>query len=891
VEIIRYFENSTVRAADSGEVNEATRGTGLEFVAEEAPPGGSTQRQIDLASAYVTVVDRKTGQDLCTLLLSQHFPSRRMLANSVTVGNQTYGLELRFKRSQKPYQITLLDVRKDDYVGTNMPRNYSSRVRLEDASRGVEFDTKIWMNNPLRYAGETFYQSGYNRGPAGETSTLQVVKNTGWMIPYVSCMIVATGMLAHFVLLLFRFLRRGSEDGGPGEMTENDGHNTQRAAPAQRNKLPIAVRWFVPLAAILLAATYVMNKALPRTPSPNQMNLVAFGEIPLMYEGRVKPMETLARNSLRIVSNRETFVDGQGNKQPAVRWLLDVIARPEVAERHRVFRIDNLDVLKSLGLERRKGFRYSWRELRERSREFQQLAMDARQQDAQARTLPQRKIIQLLQRVERYRLLTDAVRPLPLPPFPSEQEIAQQPEAASRRVAAITRATRGIPANSQQLAARHPPLLVPVDSADQPWQAYATAKNESYVAQHFQQQEPPPAVEKLSAIFEAYATDRAYEFNDAVAGYQQFLTGQSHPGLDPQMAGFEAFFMRFAPFYHTIPLYVFALLLTVAGWLATVGWPRAAELFRSTSFWLVVLAFAVHTFALAARVAISGRPPVTNLYSSAVFVGWGCVGIGLLLELVSRLGIGNLVAAVSGIGTLIVAHFLAADGDTIRVLQAVLDTQFWLTVHVLTVTLGYSATFLAGLLGIFLVLYLLAKPLVLKLGTVAGRTAGEPRPADLSSEGQVDATKVLGGMIYGTICFAALFSLVGTVLGGLWADDSWGRFWGWDPKENGALMVVLWNALVLHARSAHVVKERGLAVLAIGGNIITAWSWFGVNELGVGLHSYGFTEGVSRALWIFWLSQILLIGAGTLPYLVERVAGRRSGGAALRSSVAARPNV
>ena len=129
-----------------------------------------------------------------------------------------------------------------------------------------------------------------------------------------------------------------------------------------------------------------------------------------------------------------------------------------------------------------------------------------------------------------------------------------------------------------------------------------------------------------------------------------------------------------------------------------------------------------------------------------------------------------------------------------------------------------------------------------------------------------DQRQQLTRMIYGTLCFAIFFSFVGTVLGGLWADDSWGRFWGWDPKENGALIIVLYNALVLHARWGGMVRGRGLALLAIGGNIVTTWSWFGVNALGVGLHSYGANDS-STAMWLltFAASQLALILLGALP--------------------------
>jgi ABC-type transport system involved in cytochrome c biogenesis permease subunit len=177
-----------------------------------------------------------------------------------------------------------------------------------------------------------------------------------------------------------------------------------------------------------------------------------------------------------------------------------------------------------------------------------------------------------------------------------------------------------------------------------------------------------------------------------------------------------------------------------------------------------------------------------------------------------------------------------------EMMRAVLDTNFWLATHVVVVTLGYSATFVGGFLAaIYIVRGVLTR-------TLSETTA-----------------KALGRMVYGIVCFATLFSFVGTVLGGIWADQSWGRFWGWDPKENGALLIVLWNAIILHARWAGLIRDRGLMNMAIFGNIVTAFSWFGVNMLGVGLHSYGFMDAAFKWLMLFNASQVALILLGLLP--------------------------
>ncbi|MDG2208124.1 MAG: cytochrome c biogenesis protein CcsA, partial [Pirellulales bacterium] len=343
--------------------------------------------------------------------------------------------------------------------------------------------------------------------------------------------------------------------------------------------------------------------------------------------------------------------------------------------------------------------------------------------------------------------------------------------------------------------------------------------------------------EAIEAYRNAIAEKKPAELIDSPSILQRTITS-----IFGSFYAFEAWFNRCDAFFIAKVLYIFSFLLGVLGLLI---WRQ--PLLRA-AFWLLVFTFALHTIALLARMYISGRPPVTNLYSSAIFIGWGCVLLAIILELIYRMGIGTIVGSVIGFLTLLVAYFLAADGDTFVVLQAVLDTQFWLATHVVAITLGYSTTFLAGGLGILYILFLFLWRF--------GLASQDERLRD-----------ELPRMIYGVLCFAIFFSFVGTVLGGLWADDSWGRFWGWDPKENGALIIVLWNALVLHARWAGLVRTRGLAVLVVAGNIVTAWSWFGVNELGVGLHSYGFKEGVLRNLLIVVLSQLLIIVIGCLPLM------------------------
>jgi ABC-type transport system involved in cytochrome c biogenesis permease subunit len=830
VEVVRYFENSNLRELKPAEANPATAGTGLKVAAEAARPSAGTDSsgKLDLAAAYVKFTPKQPGAPPLGTYLLAVSPSLTDGAEQVTVGNRTYDVSLRFKRDYKPYSVTLKDVRFDTYMGTQKARNYSSEVRLVDPDRHVDRDVKIWMNNPLRYAGETFYQSNFFNDPVsgGEITGLQVVTNTGWMIPYVGCMIVGVGMLAQFSIVLLRFLNRRASEQSVGNGKPRGAAPKSPARGAEARASGGSLVWcgrLFPLVAVLAFGAWLVGNSMPPRTSDDVPHLFEFSKLPLVYQGRVQPFDTLARNSLRALSDRETFVDAEGRSRPAVQWLLDTITHAPDAAEYKVVRIYNLGVLETLGLERREGYRYSLDELFANMQEFQRQADQARDVPVAELDIYQKKILELDGRLQIYRQLLTAF---------------DQPEIRSAHAMEDFREIL----SKMQLQL---PLAIPPMLPDEAWDPYAVAWAKAWVVTNLMQaktqSEDPrlrvnPATVAFNRILVSYANHDVKEFNEAVSEYRQELVENPPHGWSPAKTDFETFFNHAAPFYHASVLYVFAFVLAALAWL---GW--SAPLNRA-AFWLIALTFAVHTAALIARIYISGRPPVTNLYSAAVFIGWGCVALGLTLEVIYRLGVGNIIAAAAGFSTLLIAHFLAGGGDTFTVLEAVLDTQFWLATHVVVINLGYATTYVAGLLGLIYVLRGVLTPSLTK-----------------------SAARDLARMIYGTLCFSIFFSFVGTVLGGLWADDSWGRFWGWDPKENGALIIVLWNALVLHARWDGMVKERGLAVLAIVGNITVSWSMFGVNELGVGMHSYGFTEGVTLTLVVFVAAQLAVVALGCVP--------------------------
>jgi cytochrome c-type biogenesis protein CcsB len=593
---------------------------------------------------------------------------------------------------------------------------------------------------------------------------------------------------------------------------------------------------------VSLAMVFLGSGMIPPGNPPDKFHLAELGTLPVVDRGRPKPLDTVARTSLMIISGRQYFVEeiqgGEKNQkpsdplpeadpakksngkekevikvsQPAIRWLMDVIVtpvHPEHPERfrdgpalkHKVFRIENEEVLSFFNLEPRPGFRYSLEEMMPRLKDFYLRVEEVGTKDAKKLVLYEAKLMELAQHMKVF----------------------------------------------LELSTWRAPHVIPLNQEN--WLALEEALQKAGV-DAVRQNEAGGAWLDLISTYHAGQID---QFNATLVDYKKYLEKEFPNELG--VTRFETFFNHFAPFYQCAVLYLFVLILACMSWLV---W---SEPLSKAAFWLGMLTLLVHTWALIARMYIQGRPPVTNLYSSAIFIGWGCVVLGLFLEYIYQNGVGSVVGAITGSLSLVIAHYLAQSGDTLEMMQAVLDTNFWLATHVTCITLGYTATFMAGFLGIAFVLLGPIHYLHNRFPRLFPQQFMKNNPNLLAP----NIIQNLNRMIYGVVCFATLLSFTGTVLGGIWADQSWGRFWGWDPKENGALLIVIWNALILHARWGGMVKAPGIAVLAILGNIVTSWSWFGVNMLGVGLHSYGFMEGAIFWLLTFVFSQLIFAGIGLIP--------------------------
>jgi ABC-type transport system involved in cytochrome c biogenesis permease subunit len=255
---------------------------------------------------------------------------------------------------------------------------------------------------------------------------------------------------------------------------------------------------------------------------------------------------------------------------------------------------------------------------------------------------------------------------------------------------------------------------------------------------------------------------------------------------------------------------------------------------------LFITAFMLHSSMLLWRVYILQRPPVSNMFETVIYVPWMAVFFGLLLGLLRRNSFAFLASSLATVLLLLLLELTDLNHSLDQV-QAVLDSQFWLIIHVLMVVGSYGIFLLGSILGHFY----LASALYYK--------------------SKIPSMRILAQLILQSLYAGTAFLIIGTLLGGVWAAESWGRFWDWDPKESWAFISICVYLIGIHAYRFQRIGEFGLAFGAVSGFLAISFTWYGVNYiLGTGLHSYGFGSGGEIYYYFFLLAEIIFLTAALL---------------------------
>jgi ABC-type transport system involved in cytochrome c biogenesis permease subunit len=594
--------------------------------------------------------------------------------------------------------------------------------------------------------------------------------------------------------------------------------------------------------------------------------------VPIQDAGRVKPLNTYAGFLALRLNGKRTLATPDGEKLKPTAWLLDVLFFPEQAAGYQVFMVQDSAVIDAIGLkhdDKRKRDRYSLNELAPGFEKLFGLARQYRQIDEKQRTTLQQQIVALAHNVDEYSSVAghaDFAR-VALPVGKGEsfrrmfagRESASVSEVAAKgaQIAALdvelgndasrteersaaaqllSELDRSLGA-SWSLALYPPRRTAPADTA---WLSPAEV-----VSNGFSNRDASPEHIELLAAFERAARSAGdmAAFEGAFGEFAAKSVAMASARGEFEKVDLEVSYYKSDLLTKGLVFFLLAFVLAAAMWLA----PRVKLLYAGTGI-AAFVGLGCLIAAIVVRCMIRDRPPVSTLYETILFVTAVAGVAALVTEWINRQRLALSAAVVMGaLGLFLAGRYEELDKrDTMPQLVAVLDTNFWLATHVTAITIGYSAGLLAALLA--------------NANLIAGFFSH--RASSLAP-----LRKSLARMTYGVLCFGLIFSVVGTILGGIWANESWGRFWGWDPKENGALLICLAQLVILHARQGGYLRDFGIAMATGFQGTVIAFSWFGVNLLGVGLHSYGFTSGIHAALWSYYLGQWGLIGLAGAHYL------------------------
>jgi cytochrome c-type biogenesis protein CcsB len=533
--------------------------------------------------------------------------------------------------------------------------------------------------------------------------------------------------------------------------------------------------------------------------------------LPVQDAGRTKPFDSFARETLQLIYGSQSYKttkDDQTETRPATQIIMTWMLVPQFWDTQKIVEITHRGLKESLRFD-----------------------LDQRLFSPEE-IFGNERLGLVIQELQSFRVTKDKLSPY----FQAVQRLENQ--LGMYQALKSGKALRIVPPKPEaaaQAAAQmgEPERWLTVSELDGPMRDKFAMLTRSFI------QALPQTAGKEARPQEAGGA--ALPLKEAVEAFKVAAKAEN-PALYPSEKdiSIEVHYKAMHPFMIAWIIYLCAAILL------GVAWQTDRKLFYRLGWTAAICAFLIHTYGFGLRVYLTGRPPVSNMYESVVWVSWGAVVFSAIFEFLNRRKFILLAGSVVGILCLVVADIAPSVLDkSLQPLEPVLRSNLWLTVHVLTITLSYSAFFLAWCLG--------------NIGLVFIIRGDKPT---------VERVRVLSQSVYRAIQVGVVLLAAGTILGGVWADYSWGRFWGWDPKETWALIALLGYLAMLHGRLVGWVQNFGMMIWAIIAFNLVIMAWYGVNYvLGAGLHTYGFGAGGVQYVGAFVALDLIYVGYALYIYM------------------------
>lgn len=526
----------------------------------------------------------------------------------------------------------------------------------------------------------------------------------------------------------------------------------------------------------------------------------AIRSLPVQDGGRVKPFDTFAKETLELVYGRKTYKPKEGDKPIEAQWVvLTWMLSPESWVSRPLFELKHLQLVEQM-----------------------KLPSDRKHFSADE-LFKSEKFVNLMQELQNKRQTKEKLNPY----FQALQRLENQyfifREMASGKMLRVY----PVPTSDTWLSVAELPTDIQPAFLD---------------------------ISKSVATYLGYQTDLAVNQQEQSAAAEvldQAITNFESAARKSDPAKYKAadktksevFYNDLHPFRWAYIFYLIAMMIVLFAWI------RNSDKGMAAAWTFVILGFLTHTAGFAFRVYLAERPPVTNMYETVIWASWGAILFSIVLELIYKFRVLLLGGSFVGVLCLVLADVAPAVLDpSLQPLEAVLRSNYWLIVHVMTIAVSYAAFLLAfGLGDIGLIYYVMD-----------------------AKKYHEQIQKIVTG-VYRAMQIGVAFLTPGIILGGIWADESWGRFWGWDPKETWALIVLLGYIVILHARIVGWLKNFGMLASGVITFSLVIMAWYGVNfVLGAGLHSYGFGAGGVEYVSVFVLLHILFVAYAYTIYRTQR---------------------